>query len=526
MNVYAKRYQQYQAERDVSGSNFPRGSLHFKVEMGPSATWNPHRSFFRIRFKITDNNDAQLTQAAGIAPNMFLCDNLFQQLDVRCAGVVVDQLDDYVAQVGALRHRLENSDSWLKTVGRTEFSHANLYERMSEVTSDGGLVSNTGLVQLEELLDDNSGVVPTWVFDYDTPNQVEFTATNLIIFTQNAGAPIPDLRKIFRIGDRVYINDGVDKSRLITLVEESQLTVDGGALTAVAAADLTIQFRVAKLGLVGASASNPRRAKEFEMWWQPPLGFFSADNDKFIPAGNYRIEMTPHPSGTWEKYVIESFANKVPNTDYKVEVVSMLFEALQGERKPLPDGSVPLAYEACRCQAQNLTTQSNTQKTFVVNPQSHALSLFYQASDAGENTTRSRSKFVCVDNDELNLTRFYIQWGRQQLPSPQPDIDYDAANGRDFIVQRYKESLLYAGQYFNQGGQEDIQTWIERGTYYHFLWPKRPTDEDNERCYVNSQFSALNERENEIFLCDHWIREASLSVRNGVVVKAVVTSSN
>jgi len=114
------------------------------------------------------------------------------------------------------------------------------------------------------------------------------------------------------------------------------------------------------------------------------------------------------------------------------------------------------------------------------------------------------------------LTRFYINYAGQNLPAP--DADPEFVEGKDWTAQRYTETQLYSGAYFDTGGAESIEEWQERGAYYHFKWPRDGTDRST-RVTVHQQFATGADMTNtRVLLFDHSRQVASVQVKAGRVV--------
>lgn len=47
---------------------------------------------------------------------------------------------------------------------------------------------------------------------------------------------------------------------------------------------------------------------------------------------------------------------------------------------------------------------------------------------------------------------------------------------KQFFTQRYVESMLNTSMMFSSGGCESFHTWLERGAYYHWVWPRDGAD--------------------------------------------------
>ena len=57
-------------------------------------------------------------------------------------------------------------------------------------------------------------------------------------------------------------------------------------------------------------------------------------------------------------------------------------------------------------------------------------------------------------------------------------------------TQRYLDSLLYSGQYFDTGGAESIEEFHERGAYYYFSTPRSGEDRST-RVTIHSGFGNI-----------------------------------
>jgi hypothetical protein len=147
----------------------------------------------------------------------------------------------------------------------------------------------------------------------------------------------------------------------------------------------------------------------------------------------------------------------------------------------------------------------------------------YQDLRAGENTALSVSKFKSYDNaaapatsEELKLNRFFINYAGQNLPAPDADPSFLAGN--DYTVQRYSETQMYSGAYFDTGGSESINDFHERGAYYYFAWPRDGTDRST-RVNVHQGFAVGADVANmRVLLFDHSKQVARIRVQDGRVV--------
>lgn len=149
-------YQEIQPERDVSGDNFTRGNINFNWTMDSSGYFNPHRSYFRIRVKLTaSDGTTPLAKSANIGPNMFIGDCLFQAMRMNLNNKIISEISDYVPQVSALKQRMYKSEEELNNYeNSTNMAQALHLERVNEVSSDGTLTN--------EVSTENSRRISEW----------------------------------------------------------------------------------------------------------------------------------------------------------------------------------------------------------------------------------------------------------------------------------------------------------------------------------------------------------------------------
>jgi hypothetical protein len=258
-----------------------------------------------------------------------------------------------------------------------------------------------------------------------------------------------------------------------------------------------------------------RQAGRFELIWKPPLGLF--DVDSYL-QGKWKIEMLPIPSSSFKQYAVESLSNKQPGTTaltYDFQIVSMLFYPCIGYKHGAISGSynIPLSFMDCRAQSQNLTTNTLTDKTFVVNPNTRAITLAYQDELVASNQTDySRSFFKIRNDEELNLQRFYIKFKGQILPNPIPDPSKVDLDFTDYTAQNYYEQLMYSGAKPNKPDFEPLEKWKKRGAFYNYKFDS--VSNKSERCYVSSQFSALTASP-QVFIFDHFLRSHVIKIVDG-----------
>ena len=550
-------YDQHPPTRDVVGNNFANGAIHYRFQTSGQKWWIPSRSYIRTRFQLTKGDGVTpVVIADGIAPNMGLMSNLFQSAEMRINDKTVSRIADFMPQVDAIETRLTKSSSWLKSIGES----TNWWEtvqkiREQEVSSDGTLIKN-------EVAGDQTTVTGRVALGFDATlvgnNNADYTAdTGLITFSAGANAsPLPaDVRITFPAGSFFRYTGGTTVATSAGVLMKVITGVNGapaGSPTTIYVEPIVAQDENGANGLANfervvitpANAVPSRRIGFFETIWTPPLSLFKIAHA--LPSGRYELVLNPQTGTEYQKRAIESIlgqASKNPTLaggvaqDYQIKVVDMYLYCATVEGPRADDITYLLDLEQTRCQSEKIDTTNFQQKNFDVSPSSYALTVAYQDLRAGNNTAISASKFKSYNNaglglipsalpqdqEELKLNRFFINYAGQNLPAPDADphfIPQTAANpaqGVDYTTQRYGESQIYSGAYFDTGGAETIEEWHDRGAYYYFSWPRDGTDRST-RVNVHQQFDGADVANMRVLLFDHSKQVARVRVQDGRVV--------
>lgn len=526
------RYKQITAERDLSRTNFSNGEILFKYRMPSGKQINLDKSFIRIRCSLTDNDGNQLTEADDIAPNYLMAYNLFRNMYHCINGKEVSQIRAYVSQVGALRHRIINPQTWKdKFLASSNFAKIDFADRQNDVISSGLNLNNIQYRYPEaKPADAAAGTVPTFL-ELITPNQITFQAggagVGSLLFTPNAGTAIPDLSQYLQIGAPIYYNDGGEVAAIISDFATTNTTNDtiisSEVVLGVGVADLVNQFRYEQK-LIDNVASKSKQSSSFELVFKPPMG--SWWKNTWLPSHDMELKLYTHPDGTYQKNAIQSLLLDKEHGDngnflFNIEDMIM-WVALKDEKHP--DGDYDCIYEDMRCQLTNLTTTSNVDNQFVCDREAHSFTMALQDENVENNTTFSATQFKIRNDEQNSLQRYYISWNGRILPDPYPQISKTASE--DFLTQRYWESTYYSGASAHQSVESQEQ-WLQAGQYFTHEFGKGRNQ--TEKVTVSTLFTdgafAAGHRPN-LLLFDHFTRRFKLIVSNGRVVEVYADKVN
>lgn len=522
------QYEKNAPTRDVTLLNFANGPIHFKWENSGQKWFLPSRVHTRTRLQISDDAGNPIDLADDVAPNMGLMAHLFQSMEFRINDKTVSRISDFCPQIDALESRTSKSSAWLESIGASvNFWQDDFKERQAEIASDGYLSPYAQSVQ--------AGVTELTWEDLGLPGTVSAEwAANVLTF---AGVGAVNTNQIFRVGDLVSFSsiNGVASSaaptgvrfRITTIgavLTSATEAVDAGMLPVVA--DVTNRIVILR-NMAAAPDNDARRAGLVELSWQPPLSIFKVGNA--MPAGKYELILTPQNANVYPIRAIQSqLTAKVPfgtaGANFKVSVVDMYLYVPTVEGPRADNITYLLDLEQTRCQAEKIDSDSFGQKSFDVSPSSYALTVAYQDIRAGTDSRISSSLFraygALVNGTvpaplELALNRMYVNYAGQNMPDSDADPLFLA--GTDYTTQRYIESQMNTGSYFDSGGAETIQEYHKRGSYYYFSWPKDGTDRST-RVTVHQGFTPGTVVTNfRVLLFDHSKQVCRVRVADGRV---------
>ena len=175
-----------------------------------------------------------------------------------------------------------------------------------------------------------------------------------------------------------------------------------------------------------------------------------------------------------------------------------------------------------RVQSDKIDSVSFGQKSFDVSPSTYQLSVCFQDLRAGNNSQISQSKFKSYNGGvnvatETALTRFYLNFAGQSQPNP--DFAGEFNSTTDYLTQRYLETQLNTGAFFDTGGPESYADWIKRGMYMTFQTPRDGSDRST-RVMLNQQFATGTDVTNlRVLLFDHSKQVCRVRVQDGQVVQ-------
>lgn len=530
-------YDQISPSRDVTAGNFANGTIFFKLNgISGERWWLPSRSYFKMRVALSRGDGTAFSVADQVAPSMSLFSNLFMNMELRLNDKTISRVSNYVSQVEALEQRIGKSAAQLDGVlGSTNFMQASFEERQAQICYDGVTITdartkiNTPIIGLK----DNQAI------------QLPLLATNTLLYTTLSGivtfaaGSIPNVSHIFRPNDRITLS-GANLGTVLKVIsvinattiqcEKNETAANIGPL-ALNSADIS--------ATIIRDASNSRNVREFEITWTPSsLSVFKLRHA--LPCGQYSIVLNPFPSSVYQLQAIESknqtnYLTSLANpsvlgsaTAVRFLVNEMYFYCNVVDGPRADNMSYLLDLSQTMCQQESLKSTNFSQKSFDISPSTYAVTVAFQDGRCMSDPRVPSSIFKCyatnyINNyNELALSRLYVSYGGSQKPSP--DANPEFKEGVDNTVQRYLDTLIDTGSYFDSSS-ETIQNYHDRGAYYHWNWPRDGTDRSTRLsvfCGFNDAQMNTAEINGNCLVFSHSKQVCKIVIQDGVVTDVQV----
>ncbi len=557
-----------------SGANnnkFGNSLISFRWHPASGSWWIPSRSYFRIDCSLTaPDGVTPLRMDDRIALNMGAGSCLFSKMQYKINDKTISEISEHCAQVDAIKTRLRYSGEWLETTGQNLNSwSSDIQTRMRAICQNGHYDSNTNNYTRLGTLETLAGVPNLTVgadsieFVYaHTVSESAFLFTDAAVVSRilfgnsgNAAAhEVADDDSVFlniKKGDAIsYVIDGstyvgtitrirsagtgggngnTDNQIIITRHQNNIVLDDVGAVL-INLSEGNGEIQMGKV--LNKENVKSKQSKKFSLIYVPPLSIFGYN--KAIPGSSkHEIDLVPFSETIYQKNIIESLlTDKVhttngANNDYRFKVDNMLFYAARCDGPVVEQDEFYLELDECRAQATTITNASRSQYSLDISPSTHALTVCFQDQAAENSTLYSQSKFRIRNNEELNLTNFYVRYAGIQKPQPdfrpeykeRGDVGDEANSNIDRITEQYARSIMYNGAYYDSSG-ERITDWKRRGFFMHWPWPKTGTDRET-RVYVSTQFSSLSSTP-RLFLFNHFNKVCILRYQNGSLSQVLV----
>lgn len=491
--ISRNNYEQFAPLREVNGDTFGNGQITFRFETTGTKWWIPSKTYIRARCTLAKsmNGDTPvpLTIADGIAPNINLMNNLFQSAELQINNRTVSKISNFMPQISTLETRLTKTKQYKHNVAKYLNTFTPSFaERQQMVCSDGKSTEN----DIEWIKHTALNFVPTTTISFATSGTTGKTTVTLVTTNTNA-----NFSSTFQVGDYIRLVDASTSTVLAVMeatverVVDTELVCTTTTPMGVAAASTSFAMTgTDKYFMRGRKHNFAKEASKFELIWTPPLSIFKVPH-AIPPGARVDIILNPQPQSTYKMYAIETLPPyKAPSNSFVFTVDTMFLYVNTIEGARVENLTYLLDLESTVMFKDTITSNSFTQKNFDVPTSTYALTLAYQNRDAmqSDNTHMSQCKFhVGYSDIEKYINRFYISYAGQQLPQPDADPAYDQQKSKQWLTQRWIESLQYSNGQMDPFIMESEDEWLQYGPYFHFAWPRDAADRST-RVQVFNQF--------------------------------------
>lgn len=517
--------------RSVSASTFASGLLDFPLSVGAPNAWIPNKSYFRIEMTLSSDTAGAVapTIANGLAFADNVCGNLFNNASFKMGGLDACSLTSYQSQCSALSTRMNHTNGWLSTVGKSAFgTDYSFTSRVLAVSSDNS-TNNIGSSLVENITFRTANAanyvgatITITVATTATATTTTATGANTL-FQTGTGSPVGPVV----VGDTLVVNGTSFTVQTITAETTITLAPTGSAVDAGVAT--TNWYFIRK----NIASSNQGKNKIYVLW-QPPLGIFNTKEP--LGAGDYRFTLNPDPNFrlTGVETYNPNFANAA---SYTLQINSMNFYAAVCKMS-IPEG--PSVLSMVEMLAMSKPYSQSLQ--FSVPASTFMLTLFAQNTTAGSSPVYPPSRFKTVGTavgtvpvyGDTSLSNIQITYANINKPpsrwtSAFIPIAAAGATTTNELQQRYVDSYCDAqmigsdekGAKTGQiGGIEDFNQWIQRGPFYNFLFMKDSSSRATE-VLVNIQYAdaAIDSTNTNIFLVAWFRRTVDYVVSAGMITQ-------
>ena len=252
----------------------------------------------------------------------------------------------------------------------------------------------------------------------------------------------------------------------------------------------------------------------------------------YLGSANYELVLNPHAKNTYRIQSVETLTAASAPYDaaggYKFTIDELYFQARFHQSGRIKKSGYLLDLAEIDCQVGDVTGTGFTAEHFQVPETTYKLTVAYQDDRVGTDTRLSASKFrswaaniytagppvVYNVGEELKIDRFYIKYGSQSKPNP--DSDAKVSDTEDFVTQRYMDTLIQGGAFFDTGSGESMTDFKERGMYMTYDFSKDPSNRDT-RVSIHQSCTNANAANMNCLLFAHHKKVVKITLEDGRV---------
>ena len=546
-----------------TGTSFPSSVQVYDFSLSSNQYWLPNRSFLVIEDQIlvpfTPDGGAtvaaQPTEAYNIAPAFNCAANLFEACELTIGGFSLGSKTKMAPQIHSCMTRLTKSASTQEGVGYSALDqNPSFAERKAQITSDGELPGNYGLVRAQQGVliappppSDSQGAI--------TDNYIPLTGT--LAFTAATGLCFGTdsaFTQELQVGDWIKISSNT-LGAAVRLPWD--VPVDGTVQVTAILNDTNMFVSAFHTDVPGGVAGNiaygykviqnppSARANRNQRLYQPPLGVFN--QGKSLPPARYQIRLTPQPEGTYQQCAIQGYRQQPggppapqeqlrpwngqapavgapwaqADADFSYSVTNIFFVACivdRDVRAPSKSNYVLDLNEIDVIPRQYLGNAG--QNNFTVAKSTVGLGFAVQSTQAARNSLFTPSLFVCENDDagnngEQSISRIRVDYDGQSKPQPEGILAMIPPNDISTWYM-YGNTAVNSLGWYDTGGFNTKEVMKELGPLFYFAW-NRPGSSISTNVDVAVTYGGFAQAINELLFYSYR-HIVTMSIEDGQVL--------
>lgn len=482
------QFRQISCQRSVSGDSFAQGVQDYNFSIGRPYGLVLNKCYYRIAVEITGLGGLQPQVSEQLAFADSVAGNLYNNIYLRAGGQDVSSLLNYVGQAQQIKNRLKQSGAWLNSIGKDSYGcEADFQTRINNValsSSKNNVEEKTQRIGLG-----TSAGRTTATIAIDTDGTV--TGVNTLLSTGDS---------TMIIGDKMVVNGVVYKA-------SAAATDDLGASLVLTPFPTTAVVASANAYKIKPEASGDGRNIVYVMW-QPPIGIF--DEESPLGSGDYTLQL--NPNSNYKSSCVQGSNLTGAVYDFNVLDVQLYIATVIVDAQTT--GTDTLHLMEMQLQSKKISSGENT-LDFTVPPSTKAISVFVQSGDAGSNIAIPPSVFKTKDRSDEGLQSIQLTYANSSKPATRWTSEFSST--KNYLQQRYNDTQLYSGRFFDAGGAETFPQWLKRGPLYHYTFI-RDIDNPATQLQISAQFGTL-ELNTNLIVCAHYSKVVQISTQNGFVIE-------
>jgi hypothetical protein len=520
--------QEVTCQRSVAGTQFAAGVQDFSFSISQPNVWLPGSSYLVAEVEILGGGDPATAVQPTISEMLALSENAvamaYSSAYQYVGGATLDSVNQDHAQIAAVHARINDTWAQSRSLGDSAMLNAASFAQRLAKTS------STSCYPVSQADRGTSGLIGISLDGKETIIKPcaagQFSAATLSVASLSAIAVgVNTLFTSEHRGALLYIQ-GVCMGTISGVTSALQVTFSPNTLTNPAAIAATPNWY-----LVIRNQQRTVQAKnKIQILYRPPLGVYNTDT--YLPPGQYRLSLGPNPNYRFACVeTLNETAVTLPSTGatcpYTINVLDVRMYVASAQ-KQIVDGVQPHLH-LMEYQSFSRTMNSTSASfNFTVPASTEELYVGLQHPSAGSNPVWSPARFVGANNSDLNIIGIQVSYAGLTKPPTRTSSGYanedPAGRSKAYLTGLYYQSLLELGSSTNPGGEEDIDSWMQRGPLFAFKFNKdardRSTEVSVQLTYGAGPLGAFA-TDSKVFLIARYRAKRQLTVQNGQVTQVV-----